>query len=73
VSRVCGLSVWRCAYRLLHLTVVCLQVKLSIVQLVDSGGVRVESVWLVCVEVCLQVVTPDCGVFTGEAVNSAVG
>jgi len=62
-----------CAYRLLHLTVVCLQVKLSIVQLVDSGGVHVESVWLVCVEVYLQVITPDCGVFTGEAVNSAVG
>jgi len=53
--------------------VVCLQVKLSIVQLVDSGGVRVENVWLVCVEVYLQVVTPDCGVFTGEAVDSAVG
>jgi len=53
--------------------VVCLQVKLSIVQLVDSGGVRVESVWLVCVEVYLQVITPDCGVFTGEAVNSVVG
>jgi len=44
VSRVCGLSVWRCAYRLLHLTVVCLQVKLSIVQLVGGGGVCVESV-----------------------------
>ena len=35
-------------------------------QLVDSGSVCVESV-------CLQVVTPDCGVFTGEAVDSAVG
>ena len=73
MSRVCGLSVWRCTYRLLHLTVVCLQVKLSIVQLVGGGGVHVESVWLVCVEVYLQVITPDCGVFTGEAVNSAVG